>query len=1109
MSRLAKTIISLLSVAVVAVAGILLYVFWPAITGTINNNKYYTADDVQESYDKGFDDGNKSQTELNAEIVYYKSLVDEYETEVTSLNKEINNLVALKNQNQVTINNLTSIKNENEATIANLNKVIEDNNNQINVFNENIEKLKTEKKNLELQLKGSNNNVDALRNQINSLNNQINNYQIMINQLQSANNSNIVAIDSLNSQIVSLNNQIAELTLQLGDNGNIVNNLNKKIAKLEESIRYYEQYISSIENEEQIVVTFEFDGSVYNIQVVSKGSSISVISPTSTDKAIFNYWMVNNERIDLSTYKFMESTKVIANVTYKNKVEFLVDGSSINIQYVENGNRIVKPDNPTKSGYEFDGWTVNGSSIVNIEELEVSSDITFIAKFTKLYEVKFICENEIVSTQIIRNGNFSVAPKIESNNYKVFNGWKTNGSFADVASYKIVSDTIFIADITHKFDVIFKVDEDIYNSQIVSNNNFATIPENPTKEGFLFIGWSIDKINVIDVYNQPVVANITYYGVFKVDNAGLYDSNGNRTMTWDELVSNNYVTLSDDGALSQGTNADRINLSGKLIISEKVTSLADSKGYSDYGVFSKIINITEVILPDSVTYIGNYAFYGCTNLKTIDLGKVQRIGIDAFCGDILLEDVEFPDTLISIDIDAFRNCESIKSVVFPKNLSYLGKNVFAYCKSLISAEINISLENTGSGIFNNCTSLTTVKMTNRIKKYPLSYFSDCTALKTVIYPGTLKEWLETDFESYESNPYKFSGVVNISGKDYTFDSDFVIPQDIEKLGCYCLEYSKVTNINIPSTIKSIGYGAFYYCSSLETITIPKSVTQIGSNTFYKCNLLKNVNYLGDLADWIQINFGDKGNPYKNAGAINLNGTVETFTGTVTIPDGVKRIGTYAFADTQKLTEVILPNSVTEIAPYAFYYSYLKKINIPSSVLAIRESAFESSKLTDINIENGLQIIEDSAFSWCSSLTTFIMPNSVTTLEKGAFNNSYNLKYVKLSDNITRLEYTVLKSTAIEYIYIPTSVTYIDISALSSCSKLKSIFIPKSVKTIIGKTTYGPFSSCKETLTIYCEYLESELPKSYGAGWNVANSKTLPTYYGYTYSKYLSETGASA
>ena len=145
MSRLGKTIISLVSAGIVAVCGILLYVFWPAITGTINKNKYYTSEDIQSSYDKGFDDGNKSETELTAEIIYYKSLIDEYESEVRSLNKEISDLITLRNQSDSTLQTLTSVKaelesqvddlsnlnNENNVTIANLNIQINDLKNQV------------------------------------------------------------------------------------------------------------------------------------------------------------------------------------------------------------------------------------------------------------------------------------------------------------------------------------------------------------------------------------------------------------------------------------------------------------------------------------------------------------------------------------------------------------------------------------------------------------------------------------------------------------------------------------------------------------------------------------------------------------------------------------------------------------------------------------------------------------------------------------------------------------------------------------------------------------------------------------------------------------------
>lgn len=1108
MSKLWKTIVSILSVVVVGVAGILLYIYWPAIKGTINSNKYYTAEDLQDSYDKGFDDGNKSETELSAEITYYKNLVDEYEVEVASLNKELNDLTTKKLQNEENIASLTAIKNENEKTIINLSKIIEDNNSQINILNSNIENLNVEKENLEKQLESSNNNVDALRNQINTLNNQISNYQTMINQLQTANNSNIATIDSLNTQVINLNNQISELTLQLGDNGTAVSNLNKRIAKLEESILYYEQYIESIENEQQIVVTFEFDDGVYNIQVINKGSTISIVSPTSTDKVIFNYWTINNERIDLSTYIFTTTTKVIANVTYKNKVDFLVDGTAINTQYIENNDYATLPTNPSKTGYEFDGWTTNGSTVIDVENTQIVNDTIFIAKFTRLYNVNFIYEDEIISTQIIRNGNLAQNISVNDTIYKIFNGWKTNGTYVDISSYKIVSDTVFVADIIYKYDVVFMVDGMEYNSQIVIMNQYATVPTNPTKEGYVFKGWSIDNINIIDVFNEPVISNVTYYAVFKLDNSGLYDASGIRTMTWDEIVANNYVTVSDDGVLSQGTNADRqTNLVGKLVISENIKSIADSTGYGSSGAFYQCTNLTEVVFPETVKYIGKYAFYECSNLAKADFGKVEKIGIQVFWKTALVE-IELPNTLTEIGADAFRGCTSLTSVIFPESLKIIGNNAFAGDTSLVSVVMNAGLKSSGSGIFNRCSSLESIIMTNSISKYQSSYFGDCSSLKNVVYLGTLKEWLETDFGSYESNPYRYAQSINIGGKDYVFDDSFEIPQYLEKLGTYSLAYSTFTSATIPSNINKIGYGVFYHCNNLTTLNIPKSVKSFGSKNFYYCYNLKNVNYEGDLADWVQIDFGEDGNPYRRSKSINCNGSVIDFTGTLVIPNGVTRIGSYVFNWTEELDEVVLPNTITEIGEYAFYYSDITKLHIPSSVLTIKKNAFEACKdLLEVTIDYGLQTIEEDAFSWCTNLTSFTMPDSVVTVEDGVFNNSFKLANVKLSNSLTSLAVGVLKDTDIEHIYIPASVTYIDYSAFASCDKLTTIFIPKTVKTIIGKATYGAFSSCSTDLVIYCEYKSNLLPTTYGNGWNCVKGNTLTTKYGYTYSDYLSETGA--
>lgn len=65
MNTVSKVLVSIIGVLVIGFVGILLYIYWPAITGTVNGNKYYTAEEVQEAYDKGYNDSNTSEKELN------------------------------------------------------------------------------------------------------------------------------------------------------------------------------------------------------------------------------------------------------------------------------------------------------------------------------------------------------------------------------------------------------------------------------------------------------------------------------------------------------------------------------------------------------------------------------------------------------------------------------------------------------------------------------------------------------------------------------------------------------------------------------------------------------------------------------------------------------------------------------------------------------------------------------------------------------------------------------------------------------------------------------------------------------------------------------------
>ena len=501
-------IVSLILIVCFAGIGIGLYCAWPAITGTITDSKYYTSEDLQDAYDKGYDDAFKNKDELTQQVDYYKELTDTYYISILDYQAQIKDYETLTENNQNTISTLEQNKTELQSQVDNL-TTIKNNNEEI------ISDLQVEVSNLENQVKILTNSDSGKAEEIAELNKQITSLNKLISQLQNTNTLNVNTIASLNSQIESLNSQISNMTLQNQNANSQITALNNKISELQESINYYEQYIASLENGEQVVATFEFDGSVYNIQIVNKNSIVTVTTPTSTDYVIFNFWTVNGEQVDLSSYQITTNTKFVADVTYKYDVVFKVDNADYDSQVVIENGYATLPEEPTKTGYEFDGWSLNGVDVVeNISSTAVTQNVTYQAVFTKLHTVTFMYEEEVKSTQQVRNGEYATDVEVENTNYKVFNGWKLNGSFVDIESYKINADTVFVADVTYKYDVVFKVDNADYDSQIVVESGYATLPEEPTKNGYSFVGWSLDNSSVIDVTNNVILENTTYYALF-------------------------------------------------------------------------------------------------------------------------------------------------------------------------------------------------------------------------------------------------------------------------------------------------------------------------------------------------------------------------------------------------------------------------------------------------------------------------------------------------------------------------------------------------------------------------------------------------------------------
>ena len=509
---------------------------WSKVKEGMAGNGLYTQDDVQKSYEDGYSTALKDKEEYEKLITGYRDtittqndLISQHTSEVNSLNSsikdyqaQITTLTEQKTEIEAQVETLNTIKTSNEATITELNGQIADLSAQI----------------VTLQAGGAENQA-----QIAQLTSQVNNLQSLNEQLQANNELNVKTINGLNAQITSLNNQIADLTLQTQNNSAVVSSLNAKIAELQKSVSYYEQYLGTLESGEQVVATFEYDGSVYNVQVVNKNSLLSVTTPESTAYKIFNGWTVNGEPIDLSTYRITANTKIIADVTYKYEVNFVVEDENYHNVLVLKDSVAPVPSAPTKAGYEFDGWTLDGNSVVDMSRYTITQNTTFTAKFTKLYSVIFKYEDTTLANNTVRSGSRATAPQTVSTAYKVFNGWKVGGTMVNLDEYRISSDTVFVADITYKYDVKFMADGKVHNSQIVEKHAKPTVPSNPTKTNYVFVGWSGDGTNTVDVSKYMIVGNTTFTAIFRVDKFTVTFKNGSTTVSTQEVTNGSYATV--------------------------------------------------------------------------------------------------------------------------------------------------------------------------------------------------------------------------------------------------------------------------------------------------------------------------------------------------------------------------------------------------------------------------------------------------------------------------------------------------------------------------------------------------------------------------------------
>ena len=410
---------------------------------------------------------------------------------------------------------------------------------------------------------------------------------------------------------------------------------------------------------------------------------------------------------------------------------------------------------------------------------------------------------------------------------------------------------------------------------------------------------------------------------------------------------------------------------------------------------------------------------------------VKVIAKNAFLHCLYLDNINIPNSVISIGSNAFKGCWSLKSINIPESVTCIEDYAFAYCNSLKSINIPESVTSIGEYAFSHCNSLTSINIPDGVTSIGDSAFRHCNSLKSINIPDGVTSIGDSAF--YNCNSLKSinipESVTCIEDHAFAYCNSLTsinILDGVTTIGKGAFSNcNSLKSINIPDGVRSIGYGAFINCNSLKSINIPGNVTTIGEGAFCNCNSLKSINMPESVTT---IGKG----AFCNCNSLK----------SINIPDGVTSIGYNAFSNCNSLTSINIPDGVTTIEDYTFAFcTSLKSITIPSSVVTIGDNPFIGCH-ADLHNKSKAFVYEDNVLfnkdkttiiSYRSKETSYIIPDSVTSIGTQAFRGNESLKNI----------------------IIPNSVTSIGTYAFALCTSLKSITIPSSVVAIDG----NPFCGC--------------------------------------------------
>ena len=527
----------------------------------------------------------------------------------------------------------------------------------------------------------------------------------------------------------------------------------------------------------------------------------------------------------------------------------------------------------------------------------------------------------------------------------------------------------------------------------------------------------------------------------------------------------------------------------------KVTSIAA-------GAFRGQTMITDVVIPEGVTYIGREAFAGCSALVRVKIPtSVTQVGANLFEGtpydSTLTGELVYINSIlyrcqsdaVTVSIrqgttviaeEAFINRVNLAAIVVPDGVSYIGSNAFKNCSALSQIEIPKSVRDIVANAFDGT-------KWYEDRKHEMIYIND------LLYRVPTEIIVQSEqptgsLSDKDAAELAKSGVAT-QIIPYT---DVIVQGETTTICTLAFANTPVQKVQLPSTLTTIRYGAFQNCTALKQITLPKSMTFIEGGAFQNCSALssilvpQNVTYLGASAFSGCTSLTSATLP--QAITRISSGLFENCSSLTTVQasSALTSIGSRAFAETSALSSFTFPQTLTAVGAESFTGSGIVTANLPQSVTHLGAGAFaDCTKLVYAQVPAAIQAIRERTFRNCTELKNVSIPEGIRYIGAAAFQNDVSLQTVDFAQSLLTICDNAFEGSGVgEGLVLPPALRTIGSRAFAGCMRLTSLTIPADVRKM-GSQAFADGSSpsivCAFSRTTYMSKLASGWVADWGSG----------------------------